>query len=314
MTNKNLNFQVTHSEYSSATEVKNVSVELDMDHAKKFAKKVLAAFQLTGQPTEVVYTGYSFLGFFDEEGQDIEMKTDFLVEVRARSFTGEIVYFDFKAESKYDPEDWLYVGSFLDFLKEDLGAEVKPYQEGRVDHASIDLETLDNKPTSVITAIGAFGFNTRDEKEFEFHVRIDWKDALKRYPQFTAGQETIDWWAKQSEEAQQELKGAVKIEDALNSFYEWWMDCAHKGTSPWGNGAEFDIAILSHAYTVVGRTPPWKYFNVEHMRTLVKIGRRKGLEPKADIPFEGEKHISINDARHEGLVIRTLLSSVGGEL
>lgn len=61
------NFDLAHCEGSSFTEAHNTSIEFDMEHAKEFAKKVLQAFNLTESKTEVQYTGYYHIGYFDEE-------------------------------------------------------------------------------------------------------------------------------------------------------------------------------------------------------------------------------------------------------
>ena len=74
-------------------------------------------------------------------------------------------------------------------------------------HGMIDLETLDTKPSASILTIGAVKFDpTGDElKEStceKFYVKVDLDSCDKLG--LTVSQSTLDWWANQSQEAQDE--------------------------------------------------------------------------------------------------------------
>lgn len=172
--------------------------------------------------------------------------------------------------------------------------------------AVADIETMDTEPTAVITSIGVHAWNYKTGKAVaEFHERIDWKDAMARYP-FTKSSSTEDFWAKQSIEARMELKGTRKIEDVLDSFSDWWSSNCKKSTII-GNGANFDPVILENAFKVTGKKIPWSYYKIEDLRTMVTIGRRYlNIDPKKEIEFAGVKHHSLYDARHEAEIAKEI--------
>lgn len=178
-----------------------------------------------------------------------------------------------------------------------------------VPHIAIDLETMDVSSTSIITSLGATAFHLDNDKTFEFHVRINWDDALKRYPgKFSVGGNTVRWWCEQSPEAQKEIQGTMKIEDALDAFSKWWFEVGDHKTFIWGDGLDFDVVILAHAYAVTGRKAPWPYWAKGDARTLVLLGRQNGLDPKKTVPFKGTRHNSLDDARHVSIAIKQLLN------
>lgn len=178
-----------------------------------------------------------------------------------------------------------------------------------VPHIAIDLETMDVSPNSIITSIGATAFHLDNNKTFEFHILIDWDDAMKRYPgKFSVGGKTVKWWCEQSQEAQRELRGTIKIEEALDAFSKWWFEVGDHKTVIWGDGLDFDVVILAHAYAVTGRKTPWAFWAKGDARTLVLLGRQNGLDPKSTVQFEGTRHNSLDDARHVGIAIKQLLN------
>lgn len=138
-------------------------------------------------------------------------------------------------------------------------------------HCMIDLETVDNKPTSAIASIGAVMFD-KDGMYDEFYMVVDYKTSILLG--LTQSDSTMDWWAKQSEEAQKifhpdTLKYDIKI--ALIEFASWFKN--HGGLYLWGNGADFDNAIMSTAYGLAGMDQPWKYSNNRCFRTAKHKGR-----------------------------------------
>ena len=67
----------------------------------------------------------------------------------------------------------------------------------------------------------------------------------------------------------------------------------------WGNGSSFDIAILEYWYNKLGLCIPWNFWNVRDLRTIVEVA---GID-KRSIPFEGEQHNALDDAKHEAKIL-----------
>lgn len=69
-----------------------------------------------------------------------------------------------------------------------------------MNHLMIDLETMGNKPTAPIVAIGAVFFDpTSSELGAEFYVAVNLASAMEQGAKPDG--DTILWWLKQSAEA-----------------------------------------------------------------------------------------------------------------
>jgi len=130
----------------------------------------------------------------------------------------------------------------------------------------VDLETTDNKVTSTIASIGACMFNKSGIGE-KFYVVVDVQSC--KDVGMTESQSTLDWWAKQGEEARKIFAPEtpkLSIHEALESYSAWFLRV--KAKEMWGNGADFDNAILSHAYHRCGMKQPWGYGDSRCFRTI----------------------------------------------
>lgn len=71
-------------------------------------------------------------------------------------------------------------------------------------HLMIDLETMDNKPTSAIASIGAVFFDPETgEMGEQFYQRVSLGSCVGHG--LTMGSETVLWWMRQDAEARSEL-------------------------------------------------------------------------------------------------------------
>ena len=74
-------------------------------------------------------------------------------------------------------------------------------------HGMIDLETLSTRPDAVILTLGAVKFNpyTQDDPHdpLYFRIDVDAQTALGRHVM----EDTINWWATQPQEIQDEAMG-----------------------------------------------------------------------------------------------------------
>ena len=157
-------------------------------------------------------------------------------------------------------------------------------------HIMIDLETLGTVADAVILSIGAVKFDldsdSIDNEGFYASVSVDSNMEFKRRIQ----EDTLIWWLKQSHDAQQVFHEAKQsLPSALEELSDWIGDM---NFNVWSNGADFDLPMLSHAYTQIGMETPWKFWNSNCFRTYKKLPGAKA----AVLPNSGVKHNALDDA------------------
>lgn len=154
----------------------------------------------------------------------------------------------------------------------------------------IDLETLGTTADSVILSIGAakFDLGTGKIDSLGFYRSISIESNLDHKRRIS--ESTMLWWFKQDAAAQavfHEPKEALGT--ALVELSDWI------GTEQfliWSNGADFDIPMLSHAYTQMQVEIPWKFFNSRCYRTYKNLPGAKDIRAQ---PL-GVKHNALSDA------------------
>lgn len=167
----------------------------------------------------------------------------------------------------------------------------------------IDLETMSNTPDSAIVALGAVPFDSSHiYPSHLFYATVDLEDAM-RYGSVNAS--TILWWLQQSQESRYEIthpKYRMLVTMLLDfSFYYKQVEeeLKTKIVGVWGNGAEFDNVILTHAYKSINHPTPWKYYENRCYRTLKKLYPQIPFLQYSD-QFVGHRadHDAINQAHH----------------
>lgn len=164
-------------------------------------------------------------------------------------------------------------------------------------HYSIDLETLGTAYNSYILSIGVAEFDLSSGEitgKFKENTVCDTKN-------FNFSIDTIMWWWMQSQEARESIAKQNKKHMLINALTRLY-DFIKPNSFVWGNGATFDISILEYAYGVYDIDPPWKFWNVRDLRTLVWAGEKNGFD-KNKILFEGTKHDCLHDAIHQAKII-----------
>lgn len=156
-----------------------------------------------------------------------------------------------------------------------------------------DIETLSLANTAAIISIGAVAINPFGEVIGQFYVNID-PESYNDHKAFTIDEETKKWWAApERAEAKKTLETDMYfVEHALITFNNWIRDVG--GTRIWGNGAEFDNAILKHGFDNFNIEWPFKYYNHRCLRTLCNA-----LEVKID-RSSGTHHNALSDAANQG--------------
>lgn len=177
-------------------------------------------------------------------------------------------------------------------------------------HIMLDLETWGTEPGCDIRSIGACVFDPvrgytpscnsdgRDAPNQTFYIPTDnprgyWgtgasRDRFFRRPLYTRRKyrlsrdpDTVEWWSKQSVEAQTAFENPVDLKDGLCRFAEWLMRCSSEihiygmpiWTPPtdiliWSHGAAADVPWLAAAYKACNLPVPWHYRAPRDTRTI----------------------------------------------
>jgi exodeoxyribonuclease VIII len=160
----------------------------------------------------------------------------------------------------------------------------------------IDIETVGTGPEACILTIAAQAFDPLGTGYYphKFYARID-PDSQ---PDRNIEQGTIDWWATQPPEAQEEafgLDNRIPLDTALEELGRLiW-----KSKRIWAQGPTFDMNILEHAYKSFGRPLPWKYYIVRDSRTVFSLW--------PDMPKPPTSHHALEDCRRQIELLQTTL-------
>ncbi|EOC9568472.1 3'-5' exoribonuclease [Escherichia coli] len=172
------------------------------------------------------------------------------------------------------------------------------------DHLMIDLETMGKNPDAPIISIGAIFFDPQTgDVGPEFSKTIDLETAGG-----VIDRDTIKWWLKQSREAQSAIMtDEIPLDDALLQLREFIDENSGEFfVQVWGNGANFDSTILRRSYERQGITCPWRYYNDRDVRTIVELGKAIDFDARTAIPFEGERHNALDDARYQAKYVSAI--------
>jgi len=166
-----------------------------------------------------------------------------------------------------------------------------------------DLETLDTKPSAVILSLGAVKFDPRQKgldlgaERLSLRFEIDPQSAMGR----TISDDTIAWWATQSKEAQEAAFGDVNrvtVEDAVEQFHKFVWNSERV----WSQGS-FDVNIIEHLYTSIGKPYAWQYWQVRDSRTLFDF-----VDGKLD---RTKHHDAVEDAIAQAEAVQRALRKIG---
>ncbi|HAW7241728.1 exonuclease [Escherichia coli] len=171
-------------------------------------------------------------------------------------------------------------------------------------HLMLDLETMGKNPDAPIISIGAIFFDPQTgDMGPEFSKTIDLETAGG-----VIDRDTIKWWLKQSREAQSAIMtDEIPLDDALLQLREFIDENSGEFfVQVWGNGANFDNTILRRSYERQGIPCPWRYYNDRDVRTIVELGKAIDFDARTAIPFEGERHNALDDARYQAKYVSAI--------
>ncbi|KQM37639.1 3'-5' exonuclease [Sphingomonas sp. Leaf10] len=170
----------------------------------------------------------------------------------------------------------------------------------------LDLETLGTVPGCSIVSIGAAHASYEGYILNRFYTVVS-RDSCREYHLHEEGS-TLDWWAAQSEAARailstEQQAAAPSLVEALDAFNAFVRYCG-PNVEVYGNGSDFDNAILNAAAMSAGVKPAWPPFGHRCYRTM------KSLTPHVKIDRTGTHHNALDDAvsqaEHLGRVRRAL--------
>lgn len=163
----------------------------------------------------------------------------------------------------------------------------------------VDLETLSTQANGGIIAIGATTFFSgpfNPDFQRTFYQKASAKSVESAG--FHIEKTTLQWWDRQDPEIRAEaFSGMLPIETLIQNFRTWVVETKEAfGDKPillWGNGADFDCALLVDAFDHLFIPIPWTYRNHRCYRTLNGIYQHQTFRP---YPGEVRKHCALDDA------------------
>ena len=170
-------------------------------------------------------------------------------------------------------------------------------------HLMVDLETMGSGPDAPIVSIGAVYFDpSTGNTGAEFYQVVSLESSMSFGMKPDAS--TIQWWLKQSSEARSAIlvDEAMGLRETLELLADFIAENASNGSHTvqlWGNGCSFDNVILRRAYALAETPFAVPFWNDRDVRTMVELGKSVGINPRFDIPFEGDMHNALSDARHQ---------------
>lgn len=170
-------------------------------------------------------------------------------------------------------------------------------------HLMVDMETMGNSPDAPIVSIGAVFFDpSTGNTGAEFYRVVSLESSMSFGMKPDAS--TIQWWLKQSSEARSAIlvDEAMGLRESLELLADFIAENAANGSHTvqlWGNGCSFDNVILRRAHALTETPFAVPFRNDRDVRTMVELGKSVGINPRYDIPFEGDMHNALSDARHQ---------------
>lgn len=170
-------------------------------------------------------------------------------------------------------------------------------------HLMVDMETMGNSPDAPIVSIGAVFFDpSTGNTGAEFYQVVSLESSMSFGMKPDAS--TIQWWLKQSSESRSAIlvDEAMGLLETLELLADFIAENAANGSHTvqlWGNGCSFDNVILRRAYALTDTPFAVPFWNDRDVRTMVELGKSVGINPRYDIPFEGDMHNALSDARHQ---------------
>lgn len=171
-------------------------------------------------------------------------------------------------------------------------------------HISIDLESLDKRPSGVVLSVGLAAFTVPGGLVGSYYAELNQGDQRQRGRTIDRG--TIAWWNSQPPEAAKILTGLNSIDtqtalDGASAFIGRFQGGHYAVAGVWGYGSDFDNAMLQDLYRDFGNPVPWSYKLNRCGRTITQLAKSTGMEKP---PNNGVHHNALDDAIWQAEYIR----------
>lgn len=155
----------------------------------------------------------------------------------------------------------------------------------------IDLETLDTGPAAKILSIGVACVQ---DPELIWYTPVSDSEG-------TVGDATVAWWEQQSADARFAVFDDPETMTEISALLDLQLWLRANPGRVWGNGADFDIVILTSAFQRHGVIIPWAYRNVRCLRTV-----RAMHDLKIEFLANEIRHHALHDAMAEARSLSTI--------
>ena len=164
----------------------------------------------------------------------------------------------------------------------------------------IDIETVGTGPDACILTIAAQTFdpNALGYLPQDYYARVD----IDSQPNREVDDATVEWWATQPQEAQDEAfgeEGRISLKQALEELSKLCFHC----NLTWANGTTFDMVILENAYKQEQLPLPWRFWNVRNARTVYSL--------YPDLPKPKASHHALEDCKRQIDLLQQTLQHLG---
>ena len=164
----------------------------------------------------------------------------------------------------------------------------------------IDLETVGTGPDACILTIAAQTFDPTALGYLpkDYYARVD----IDSQPNREVDDATVEWWATQPQEAQDEAfgeEGRIPLKQALEELSKLCFHC----NLTWANGTTFDMVILENAYKQEQLSIPWQFWNVRDARTVYSL--------YPDLPKPKASHHALEDCKRQIDLLQQTLQHLG---
>lgn len=177
----------------------------------------------------------------------------------------------------------------------------------------VDIETMDIEPTAAIVSIGAVHFDVAGqdtqesliEHSFNVNISLESNEKLGR----TMSASTIEWWLKQSKDAQKSL-----FEDPLMPLntamlkYRKWLE-SKNADRIYANDPDFDLVILNSAFKTINDRSPFAYHQHRSVRTAIEDAFPDDPMPNVET---GTRHSARDDAIKQAIMVQHCWNKLHG--
>jgi hypothetical protein len=165
----------------------------------------------------------------------------------------------------------------------------------------IDIETyatsnsVDGRPPQIVQIGAAYTVGDGIMLDDTFLASVADTDD----PRFCQDPDTLDWWDKQSVDAQESLTLNLEADIwAVLDKFQFWLGARgftknQKQWTVWANPPAFDLVHINSACKVVGREPIWHYRQERCVRTIYNEFRPTRI---LDVPEGLVAHRADHDA------------------